>query len=222
MARRATFFQSLRTDETLFLGLGYELAPFSGAKDNAGIQALTAAYARLRYDLFMLAAPEQKHTPSFARPYPRRQPELVVKKLPAGVAAFVLFPEKDMSEADEDHLVRFAGELRQSGRYNLIIGLSCWGADREQNFLERRGEAFDMLFGSGDGPGYPGLYLRDDRVLWVRPSTRGKVMLAVTIPELPAPGTKVVWKPDSTVMVHTYPLNGNYAADPEVDKLFNP
>lgn len=207
---------------TLFLGLGYELVPFSGAKEDVGMEALVAAHAHMKYDLFMLAASEREWNVPFAEPYPLHEPKLIVRSVREGNLAFVLFPEKDMSEADEERLFHFAEELRQSGRYNLIIGVSSWGDEREQDFLGRRGEVFDMVFGSGEGPGYSGLYLRDNQVLWVRPFTKGKVVLAVTMPKLPEPGVKVVWEPDVSVMVHSYPLTGDHAADPGVEKLFKP
>lgn len=186
------------------------------------MEALIAAHGHMKYDLFMLAASERGWKVPFAELYPLHEPKLIVRSVPEGNLAFVLFPEKNMSEADEERLFRFAEELRQSGRYNLIIGISSWGEEREQDFLGRRGEVFDMVFGSGEGPGYSGLYLRDNRVLWVRPFTKGKVVLAVTMPELPKPGTKAVWEPDASVMVHSYPLTGDHVADPEVEKLFKP
>lgn len=186
------------------------------------MQALSTAYAHMKYDLFMLAAPEREQKTSFTQPYPQKEPKLVIKNVPEGNIAFILFPEKNMNKADEDRLVHFAQKLRQAKRYNLIVGVSSWGADRERDFLERRGEAFDILLGAGPGPGYSGEYLRDNRVLWVRPFTQGKNVLAVTFPKLPKPGEKVVWVPDTSVMVTSYPLSADYIPDPEVDALFAP
>lgn len=186
------------------------------------MQTLTAAYAHMKYDLFMRAAPEPKQKASFIQSYPQKEAKLIIKSVPEGNIAFVLFPEKNTNKTDEDRLVRLAKELRQTKRYNLIVGVSSWGADREQDFLERHGEAFDILLGSGPGAGYSGQYLRDNRVVWVRPFTMGKSALSVTIPNLPKPGEKTAWVPDKSIMVASHPLSNSYAPDPEVEKLFTP
>jgi hypothetical protein len=221
LARRATLFQFLHAPGTLFLGLGYELLTLSG-EEKTDMHALCTAYGRMNYDLFMLAAPEREQKTSFARPYPQKDPELITKSVPGGEIAFILFPEKSITQKDEDRLIHFAEELRRTKKYNLIVGMSSWGADREQDLLERRGEAFDILLGAGPGPGYVGKYLRDNRVLWMRSFNQGRSVLAVTLPELPEPGEKIVWIPDSSIMAVSYPLSADYRPDPEIEALFAP
>ena len=65
------FFNSLRMPGTLFFGLGYELVPFSGAKEDIGMEALVAAHAHMKYDLFMLAASKREWNVPFAVPSSR-------------------------------------------------------------------------------------------------------------------------------------------------------
>lgn len=217
--------------DTIFIGGGYELAK-PGAENGTSPDTaamLKNAYERLGYDIFLLAPSDalafEKAGVKAGKGWegPLEKPRVVTRAVRGGSLAFVLFP--DTGEADaatEAELVELARSLRAEGRHNLIIGVSTWGSPRENDFILRREPVFDIILGSGEGPGYAGIYLQDNRVLWVRAFTRGKSVHTVTIPALPAPGAKVVWNPEVTVTTLAAPLGDGVAADPEVEAIFRP
>ena len=232
MARRATFFTSARENPgAVILDGGYEFSPQGLETDRhpAVVGDIKRAYDLLAYDIALLSPSDANvfsHTgidPGPAWKGPLTKPEVVVRNVPGGSLAFILFPDSDEHDAaQENELVRLAESLRAQARHNLIIGVSTWGADRETDFIDRRGAAFDIIFGSGKGPGYAGLFLRDNSVLLVRAFTKGKYVNSVAIPELPAPGTKIVWNPQANVMTEAVPLGGNVSPDPRIEEIFKP
>ena len=232
MARRANYFKTAReSSDAVIISGGYEFAPFGTENDRhpAVIAPLRKAYDLLNYDLLLLSPSDAtvlKSTkilaPSDWRG-PLAKPELLSKDVQGGRLAFVLFPDSGQPDkAMEDDLVRFAESLRADGKYNLIIGVSTWGAARESEFIEKRKPVFDIILGSGEGPGYGGLYLKDNRVLWVRAFTKGKNVHTVTIPALPKPGTKVTWDPEVSIFTAAVALGGEIASAPEIEAIFNP
>ncbi len=215
----------------MILDGGYEFSPLGLETDRqpSVVGNIKRAYDLLGYDIALLSPEDAKvfsHTGIDAGPAwkgPLTTPEVVVREVPGGSLAFVLFPDSGAHDAaQENELVRLAESLRAQAGHNLIIGVSTWGADREMDFVDRRGAAFDIIFGSGRGPGYTGLFLRDNGVLLVRAFTKGRNVNSVTIPELPAPGTRIVWNPQVNAMTEAVPLGGNVPPDPRVEGIFRP
>lgn len=195
----------------------------------AVIAPLKKAYDLLDYDLMVLSpgdATVLKGTQIAASSGwrgPLAKPEMLSKDVQGGRLAFVIFPDSGQPDkAMEDDLVRYAESLRADGKHNLIIGVSTWGAARENEFIDKRKPVFDIILGSGEGPGYGGLYLKDNRVLWVRAFTKGKNVHTITIPALPKPGTKVTWDPEVSIFTAAVPLGGEIASAPEIEAIFNP
>ena len=230
MARRATFFKTVRENGgAVFIGGGYELAVpgTEGDRHPAAVEQLKRAYGMLGYDIFLLSPADaavlsgsKVQAPRAWQP-PLDEPALVERNVPGGRLAFVLFPDTGRTDpAMEERLVAFARELRAKGKHNLVIGVSTWGAARENAFIGASDPVFDIILGSGEGPGYSGLYLRDNRVLWVRAFTKGKNVHTVTIPSLPAPGEKVVWAPEQSVRTLAQPLGDNIASAPDIQAIF--
>jgi len=210
---------------------GYEFAPFGTETDRhpAVIAPLKKAYDLLDYDLLVLSPSDATVLKSTKIPAsadwrgPLARPEVLSKDAQGGRLAFVIFPDTGQPDpAMEDDLVRFAESLRAEGKHSLIIGVSTWGATRESEFIDKRKPVFDIILGSGEGPGYGGLYLKDNRVLWVRAFTKGKNVHTVTIPALPQPGTKVTWDPEVSVFTAAVALGGEIPSDPEIEALFKP
>ena len=210
---------------------GYEFAPFGTETDRhpTVIAPLKKAYDLLDYDLLalsprdatVLASTKIPASPDWRGPLVR--PEVLSKDVQGGRLAFVIFPDTGQSDtAMEDDLIRFAESLRADGKHNLIIGVSTWGAARESEFIDKREPVFDIILGSGEGPGYGGLYLRDNRVLWVRAFTKGKNVHTVTIPALPQSGAKVTWDPEISVVTAAVALGSEIASAPEIEALFKP
>jgi hypothetical protein len=232
LARRATFFKSAReTPGTVILSGGYELSPTGLETDRhpSVVRNIKRAYELLGYDIAFMSPADAtvfSHVGIDAGPAwkgPLAKPEVIERAVPGGSIAFILFP--DSGEHDkglEDETVLLAENLRKQARHNLIIGVSTWGADRELDFIERRGAVFDIIFGSGPGPGYAGLFLGDNGTLLVRAFTKGKSVHSVTIPNLPQPGSKIAWEPQVSVLTAATPLGGDVANDPQIDAIFNP
>lgn len=231
MARRATFFKTVReTGGAVFIGGGNELAlpGTEGDRSPAAVDQLKRAYGMLGYDIFLLSPADatvlnsaKVQTPRAWQP-PLDAPALVERDVPGGRLAFVLFPDSGQADPGmEKRLVDYARNLRAKGTYNLVIGVSTWGETRESAFIDRAEPVFDIILGSGEGPGYSGLYLRDNRVLWVRAFTKGKNVHTVTIPALPAPGEKVVWAPEQSVRTLAQPLGDNFASAPDIQAIFS-
>lgn len=213
------------------IGGGYEfVAPGSAnGTDSKAVAKFKQAVDLLPYDIFTLS-PMDAHalstanlTPSPAWTGPATAPVLFTGKTSGGKIAFVTFP--DSAQADQglgDTLTSFAQSLRATGEYNLIVGISTWGAGREEAFISNYAPEFDIILGSGDGPGYTGLYLRDNKILWIRAFSKGKNLLTVTIPSLPPTGTKVVWDPEVSVRTAAIPLGPDIPSDPRIDAIFAP
>lgn len=214
----------------MFIGGGYELAIPGTEADRhpAAVEQLKRAYGMLGYDIFLLSPADATvlHSAKVQAPRawqpPLEEPTVVERNVPGGRLAFVLFPDSGQADPDmEKRLTDYARNLRAKGTYNLVIGVSTWGAARESAFIDRAEPVFDIILGSGEGPGYSGLYLRDNRVLWVRAFTKGKNVHTVTIPALPAPGEKVVWSPEQSVRTLAQPLGDNVASAPEIQAIFS-
>jgi hypothetical protein len=215
----------------VFIGGGYELAQpgTEGDRHPSTVEQLKRAYGLLGYDIFLLSPTDAVLLKNTKTQIPRGwqapldEPLLVERNVPGGRLAFVLFPDAGRPDpAMERRLAGFARDLRAKERYNLVMGVSTWGAERESAFIEEAEPVFDIILGSGDGPGYSGLYLRDNRVLWVRAFTKGKSVHSVTVPVLPAPGEKAVWSPEQNVRTVVRALGDDVAPVPEIQGIFAP
>lgn len=231
MARRATYFKTARENaDTVIISGGYEFSPFGLERNRhpSVISKLKRAYDLLGYDIALRAPNDAvafEHAGVEAGHWvgPFDEPQLVVRQVQGGSLAFILFPDSGLHDTEiEDRAAALAESLRKEGKHNLIIGISTWGANRENDFIDRHGSAFDIILGSGPGPGYTGLFLRENSLLWVRAFTKGRNILGVTIPTLPKPGVKVIWEPQATVFTAATPLGGEVVSDPEVNAIFNP
>ncbi|NLW82067.1 MAG: hypothetical protein GXY42_10400 [Desulfovibrionales bacterium] len=209
------------------IGGGFEFAGVAGASNRppAEIAKAARAYAMLPYDAVLLAPADLQvlkegnvpSSPAWKNPGPA--PEVLERDVPEGKLAFILFPQESDKEEETSAL---AEKLRQSGKFNLIVGVSTWGSARETAFINSKGSVFDIILGSGEGPGYTGLYMADNQVLWVRPFGKGMGVNSVIIPAMPRPGKKIVWEPESTVLTRNTPLNDAVTADPQIRAALNP
>lgn len=232
MARRATLFKTARENaDIIIVSGGYEFSPFGLETDRhpSAIGNLKRAYDLLGYDIALMSPADAlvfSHAGMDAGPTwsgPFTKPQLLVRDVPGGSLAFILFPDSGQHDPDmEKEVARLAESLRSEGKYNLIIGVSTWGGNRENDFIDRSGDAFDIILGSGPGPGYTGLYMRESRLLWARPFTKGRSVNRVTIPELPAPGQKTVWEPQVSIFTEAMSMGGGVPSDPEINAIFNP
>lgn len=231
MARRATYFKLKKSPTVLTIGGGYELAPWDA---KTGIQIspmrdLKKAYELLDYDIFVLSPSDStflkragvKPLPSWHRALVK--PEVLIRQVPDGLLVFVLFPDMGFdNQAATDKLARITESLRKSARYNLIIGISTWGWAREKTFLETYPDAVDVLLGSGDGPGYSGIYVNNNATLWVRAFSKGKSLQSITFPSLPKPNRHIQWRPRESVFTAMILLGRETASDMQIQAIFGP
>ena len=162
MARRATHFKTARENAGIVIvSGGYEFSPFGLETDRhpAVVGNLKRAYDLLGYDIALMSPADAlvfSHAGMDAGPTwkgPFTKPQVVVRDVPEGSLAFVLFPDSGQHDPDmEEEVARFAQSLRDEGKFNLIIGVCTWGGSRENDFIDRRGDAFDIILGSGTGP----------------------------------------------------------------------
>ena len=126
------------------IGGGFEFAGLDRATNRppAEIAKAARAYAMLPYDAVLLSAADLQllqesnapSSPAWKNPGPA--PEVFVRDVPEGRLAFVLFPEES---GKEEETSATAEKLRQSGKFNLIVGVSTWGSARETAFINSKG-----------------------------------------------------------------------------------
>ena len=109
-----------------------------------------------------------------------------------------------------------AANLR--GETSLVIGVSPWGAKAERKFLDDEGAVFDLLLGAGFGGGNMGRAMAEDKTLWLRAYSRGKVVQLVHLKALP--GQTGNWNVGTDTQTVVHPLNEQATEDPATADLF--
>lgn len=220
-------FTGRSSPRTLTIGGGFEFMAAGATTVPEGVTPtqLFQAYTALDYDLFVLTPEEGDLLAASGHALPPswhvagQDPKLVTHTLPRGELAFVLFPHT-LSEKTENALLDMVQTLRRSHQFQLVIGISTWGYDREMEFLQRQGQAFDIVLGAGDGPGFPGLYLQNNTVLWSRAPGKGKDVNVIAIPDFPPTENKITWSPEKSISAMTEALRNTIAPNPEIAALF--
>ena len=185
------------------------------------MQKLGQAFKALHYDMFVLSSLESAALRSAGFTLPEHwheqptEPTLVTVPTAEGQLAIFLFPDQPDAQA-KAKIMAMAQGIRKAAQHNLLIGISPWGVTLEQEFLDSCGDTLDILFGSGEGPSYSGLYVNNDAVVWARAPLKGKGVNVLTIPDLPQPGTKVFWQPEVNIRGEILPLADNIAQDSEM------
>lgn len=186
---------------------------------------LVRAYGIMQYDLLELTGQEQTVLENAGATIPATWlrpadiPRLVEKTVPEGTLAFILFPDAPGRPESWSAIADMTQKARQSGRYNLIIGLCTWSVTFEQDFILRHGDTLDILLGAGDGPGYVGLYEKDNALFRVRAFGKGKGIHRIVIPSLPEPG-KHRWQPGQTIDATFEALDSKVPDDPQIKSIF--
>lgn len=114
----------------------------------------------------------------FSLPHGRSLAVVLLPYVPRGVYEL---PEKVAGEARRR--IRRARE-----RADMVVALSPWGYTMELDFAGSSKIIPDILLGAGPGSGINGQFLRDDRLLWVRPYPLGKTANVISILEWPQDG----------------------------------
>lgn len=197
MARRATKMVQIRKGDTstrtIFIAGPYELAkPGQTRSDQVKLASFVQALQALDYDLVVLAPEEARLLKEQGIAIPESwevlQPQPKLIRLEAGdmtVGVVLLAAGENALNTS----VRFLeNELAAGNRQpdvDLLLAVSSWGWHREKQFLQRSPKAVDVLLGSNRGPYENGRYYGPERVLWIRPYTRGKAINRVTVTNWP-------------------------------------
>jgi hypothetical protein len=199
--------------------------------DRSTVAAMSQAYAMLGYDAGYLSPEESDllrkekvQIPAKWRPGKAEVATEVLSK--DGVAVglvFFPFPAQagQPTREDMDAVLQKAAKLRQEA--NLVVGVSPWGLQAENQFLEldKAAGAFDILLGGGPGSGSKGRLAAGDKTVWVRPFSKGRAVNVVTVLDIPAKNAKARWKENENIRFDITPLKDDIATDPKVDSLFD-
>ncbi len=236
MARRATALKEFResaADHPLFLlSGGHTFAPLDGSAPDARLRAaLAKAYSRLDYDLGLLTPAEAGLLRAVKAPIPANwivlDDTVKVRLLSKGkiTLGIVIFPtladdaQAAPSQAMRKAIAVAANDLRD--RADLVVGMSTWGVQAEQNLLDGAPLPMDLLLGTGRGLGFNGRLMNGDTLLWMRMFDKGKALQRIDVLALPGKsGTD--WRQGQTISWSTIPLTEKLYPDPGIGELFAP
>lgn len=182
----------------------------------------------MRYDFFALSEKENHllkthglsapkwHTVS---PVPRTQ----ILTTAFGPVAVVLFPALSSGQTAPkaemiDELNRTASSLR--GKAILVAGISEWGDTAERSFLDAKPSAFDILLGSGPGPGSSGMILNQGKTLWVRAYTKGQAVALIEILDPKGRNAGKSWQLGENVRTTAEPFRENIPDRGDIAAIF--
>lgn len=241
LARRAALIASKKQDaeaETirLFLAGPYELQDIDENKSPAATapRITGQAYASLEYDAMML-------TPGDAAVLGADMPEALKawvtppgkvtsktierKNLRIGLVYFPVLstPETTPSDADMEAVKKEALNIRPN--VDVVIGVSSWGIQGEQAFLNKFKEfpqPLDVLLGGGHGSGNRGKLEADSTTAWVRPFSKGKAVNLVRLENISNRHAESYRKHESDVRFDLVVLDDKAPIDPGMDALLAP
>jgi len=237
LARRSTFFAlfglKVPKDRRLLLaGPNEFLNPFKPDENPDGkhAPAFAQSYQRLGYDKVFITPEEAlwlkdngaAPSPSFTTVGAEPVVETVTKSgVTIGLLVFPL-PKQGELEMPMDLMKQMTAEAQKlRPGVQLIIGLSAWGKKADQIFLNTQEPAFDVLLGSGPGPGLTGDLLPNAGSLWARTYTKGKYLNVIDIFALPDPKAEKKWGDASTFSFSYATLNIDIPEDPAIKSLFH-
>ena len=241
LARRAALIASKKKDlepdtVRLFLAGPYELQDIDENKSPAATAPKIAgqAHAALEYDAMML-------TPADAAVLGAEMPETLKtwvtpsgkvvsriierKNLRIGLVYFPVLatPETPPTDADMEAVKKEALNIRPN--VDVVIGVSSWGIQGEQAFLNKFKEfpqPLDVLLGGGHGSGNRGKLEADSTTAWVRPFSKGKSVSMVRLENISNRHADSRMKHESDVRFDLVVLDEKAPVDPGMDALLAP
>ncbi|MGE4265667.1 MAG: hypothetical protein AB7E46_14480 [Desulfovibrio sp.] len=240
LARRAALIDSRKTvpgkgTVRLLIAGPYELLDIEEGKSPAAkaSKVVGEAFAALGYDAMML-------TPGDVAVLGGTLPKLLVPwaMTPGKVATrtlnrqglsigLVFFPEQGKPgerPPDKDMEDVQAEALRLRPKVDVVIGVSPWGAEAEQIFLDRfsTAPAFDVLLGGGFGQGNRGKLAAGGATAWLRPYTKGKAVHVVRVFSTLKRQPQAQAKSEADVRFEVIALDEKITADRAMDLLLSP
>ncbi len=128
----------------------------------------------------------------------------------------LVFPPRPQDPGDYSRISELARTM--GADVSLLIGMSPWGANQEQQFLRKRPEAVDILLGGGSGPSFKAKYPGSGETLWIRPYTEGKAVHSISIPSLSAQGIGLA-DPNNALDIRLLMLKDDIPREPNIKEI---
>lgn len=107
------------------------------------------------------------------------------------------------------------------GKVKLIVAMSPWGYNLEQDFLKSTGPHPDVLLGSGQGIGLAGMITSNGRTVWVRSFSQGKAFSAIEVLAWPDENSTFKWTEGKNIRMTLFGLTEQYQEDPAMLTLMH-
>lgn len=241
LARRAGFIESKRTKAEkgvtrLFVAGPFELAAPDGGKVPAmrAPGAVARAHAAMRYDAMLLTPadlalagdPPPKGLTRWTTASTRIKGEILVRSgLHVGLVRFPMPTGSDGRPTEQQTREVVAEGFHLRGEADVVIGISPWGMQAEQSFLEHftgSAQPFDVLLGGGPGPGHGGKMSAGGFTAWLRPYSQGKAVHVLRLENIPKRQRQAQAKREGDVRFDVVSLDDKIPADRAVDSLLVP
>lgn len=219
-------------DHTLFVAGAFELLPLtkSGMDSSDLAQALSRIYDRDGYDVGFMVPGEEEWLNDRGASVPEgwvtasdRVGQRIFDK--DGVSVGVVFFPKLLKGSRTPTSMQMRAVARKAEslaeRCDLVVGLSPWGGQAEQDLLKDFAPPIHLLLGSGPGPGLAGRFSDDEKTLWVRAYRRGKALHRIRVRALPTRDADWKWIKDGNVSVSLEVLNQDVQEDPETRTILD-
>lgn len=236
MARRATIFSKYSdTSDTLRIAGPYEFNKWDGSTHlHTGHDIpLFRGYSTLDYSLGILAPDEGRATTFFQNDHSggawvslTTHPNVHRFTTTNGKIAVVIFPtapKKGVITATMAQEVLSAIKTqRDDPDIKLIIGVSPWGRQQEQKFLDTHPASSDILLGSGPGPGLTSSLTSNRQTLWLRAYSKGRTVSMVQIEHFPTRNARSKWRVGQNINAKLLVLNEKIQQNPAMQKTLEP
>lgn len=209
----------------VFISGGHEfLNPTPGAQEpkkttKEWCEALTKAYNELDYTYVAMTKAEKEWfdkncgVPKGFTAFGDEPTTAIVKhgNYKIGIVNFPDLPaDTDMVPEDVTAKLNEAADTLRK-ECNLVIGLAPWGVKLEQKWLAVTDQNFDIVYGTGPGPGLSSRTVNADKTLWLRAYSKGMLLNIVHMRQWPKVGEKVVWQRGKTALLGTIKLEPSVA-----------
>ncbi|WP_126379048.1 hypothetical protein [Desulfovibrio ferrophilus] len=227
--RRATMLANQRAagDTIFLLSGGYDFTSYIKHWRPKGgqLEALAEAYAKLGYDLGVLAAGDQQYLGHAGLKPPAgfvpvaEEPEvriLTKGKIRLGVVLCPVLEGKEFTPEEKqlESVAKAATALRD--QCDIVVAVSTWGGRGESAFLKAFPGVVDVLLGSGPGSGAGARVMSDGATLWLRPKPDGRAVMRLGLASFLSAGK---WNKDF-LAAETLSLDFRVKGDGRISTLF--
>ncbi len=112
-----------------------------------------------------------------------------------------------------------AAVLKLRATAKIVVAMSPWGYNLEQELLQSPGPLPDVLLGSGPGLGLTGLIAAGGRTAWIRSFAQGKAITRIEILTWPEHNSTFKWTEEQNIRMTLFGLTDHYQEDPHLLSL---